>query len=431
MAAFVSAYSFFIIFTTNHKSLSLTSRSFCGAIAMISDGGDDKGCDGQSSVVSLRIDGPIEDTLQKNCSIESGITSNSPASGEPNDGTISTQPKAKPVPTGDQQLSTVLPAQGLSKSRKKKLEKRERARQKKLERKANEKAKRLADAIAQGRDLEEERRFVEERTRSGDRQRHLDEIWEAKRQEAKERRRFEICIDLGARRRSEDDGTTKKEKKRIRAVFEEAMREREIASLAQQIRYCYSYNKKSPNPVFASVTGLTLARENVGAEDDPSYDYPTVRELLERETGFLEWNRRMFDCTEKPLEEYYALSVTASNTMSSEGINPIEDSNQKRIVYLTSDSSNTLEKLDDKTVYVIGGIVDRNRLKRATIDRAEGELKVETAKLPLQEYLMKNNISMTTTKVLTVNHVFDILLKYRYFNDWNKAFAEVLPSRKV
>lgn len=334
---------------------------------------------------------------------------------------------------GDIQPSNVVSLpQGLSKNRKKKLEKRERARQKKLERKANEKAKRLADAIAQGRDLEEERKFAEERTRSGDRQRRLDDIWDAKRKEAKERGRFEICIDLGARRRNEDDGTTTNEKRTIRSMFEEAMREREIASLAQQIRYCYSYNKKSPNPVFASVTGLTIARESPGAEDDLRYDYPTVRELLERETGFLEWNRRMFDCTEKPLEEYYGLSATTSNTMSSEGMKEIEDSTQKNIVYLTSDSPNTLDKLEDNTIYVIGGIVDRNRLKRATIDRAEGELKVETAKLPLQEYLLNNNIFMTTTKVLTVNHVFDILLKYRqHGNDWNKAFGEVLPSRKV
>ena len=320
--------------------------------------------------------------------------------------------------------------QGLSKNRKKKLEKRERARQKKLERKATEKAKRLAEAIAQGRDLEEERKFVEERTRSGDRQKHLDEIWETKRKEAKETGRFEICIDLGARS-SEDNDII--DKRKIRAAFEEAMREREIASLAQQIRYCYSYNKKSPNPVFASVTGLTIPRESPVGEDHLSHDYPTVRELLEKETGFPQWIRRMFDCTERPLEEYYGLSDAATSTVpSSVEKNEIEDATPKKIVYLTSDSTNSLDQLEDNTVYVIGGIVDRNRLKRATINRAEGELKVETAKLPLQEYLLTNNISMTTTKVLTVNHVFDVLLKYRqHGNDWNKAFAEVLPSRKV
>ena len=366
-------------------------------------------------------DGPAEVPRPTNCSIESGIATEGPASRESYIGAISTTAKGEmATAVTDQKSKNISLPQGLSKNRKKKLEKREHAKQKKVERKAAEKAKRMADAIAQGRDLLAERKFVEERTRSGDRRRHLDEIWDAKRKEARAEGRFEICIDLGARRRS-DDGISSAGRM-IRAVFEESMREGEVASLAKQVRYCYSYNKRSPNPVFASVTGLTRAREIPTRENTLGSDFPTVRELLERESGLAEWNRRMFDCTEKTLEEFYGLVTTETCV----------EQNQKKIIYLTSDSQNTLEQLEDGTVYVIGGIVDRNRLKRATIDRAEDELKVETAKLPLQEYLLANNISMTTTKVLTVNHVFDILLKYRqHDNNWNKAFGEVLPSRKV
>ena len=378
--------------------------------------------DNVSSSTQTNVDVPGDHSRSINSTIAStGGTTETLASRESdNDSPIC--PTTAEVPT---QTSTVIVRNPetqhqqlpLSKNRKKKLEKRERARQKKLERKAAEKAQRLADAIAQGRDLDAERKFVEERTKSGDRQRYLDEVWETKRTEASDR--FEICIDLGGR--NEEDG--------IRAVFEKAMREREVASLAQQIRYCYSYNRKSPNPVFSSVTGLTRARDI--PIDILGSDFPTVRELLERETGFPEWNRRMFECTEQPLEEYYGLSVATnvSETVISE---TNQGTRQKTIVYLTSDSPNTLEHLENDAVYVIGGIVDRNRLKRATIDRAQDELKVETAKLPLQEYLLANNISMTTTKVLTVNHVFDILLKYRqHGDDWNKAFEIVLPSRKV
>jgi tRNA (guanine9-N1)-methyltransferase len=333
---------------------------------------------------------------------------------------------------------------GLSKNRKKKLEKRERARQKKLERKAAEKAKRLATAIAQGRDIAAEKKFVEERTLSGDRRRRLDEIWDSKRKEARTEERFEICVDMGARRRHCDNGDEIRgagDGRIIRAIFEEAMREREVASLAQQIRYCYAYNKKSPNPVLTAVTGLSRKRETPTRDDDDACGsgFPTVRELLERETGFPEWNRRMFDCTERTLEDYYGFSSTTIDDTVGENHperaleSPSTSSvPQQKIVYLTSDSQTTLECLENNAVYVIGGIVDRNRLKRATIDRAENELNVETAKLPLQEYLLANNISMSTTKVLTVNHVFDILLKYRqHGNDWNKAFKDVLPSRKV
>ena len=96
-----------------------------------------------------------------------------------------------------------------------------------------------------------------------------------------------------------------------------------------------------------------------------------------------------------------------------------------KLVYLTSDSDNTLEHLDDSKIYVIGGIVDRNRLKCATLNRAK-ELGIATAKLPISQHL-----KLFSTKVLTTNHVFEILLKYRENNnDWKQALVEVLPKRK-
>lgn len=213
------------------------------------------------------------------------------------------------------------------------------------------------------------------------------------------------------------------------------------------------------NPVFATVTGLSRKNNSVGGSDDSSaVNNPTtttVRTILERETGFCEWKRRGFECVEKSLEEYYGLNKNDNTTNRSKNNNNSNsddkedkdkdedegDSNtrrgwsstrNKKIVYLTSDSSTTLDTLDDDTIYVIGGIVDRNRLRYATMNRAQKELNgVQTAKLPLTEYLLKNNSQMSSTKVLTVNHVFDIMLKYKQFNnDWGRAFQDVLPRRK-
>lgn len=38
---------------------------------------------------------------------------------------------------------------------------------------------------------------------------------------------------------------------------------------------------------------------------------------------------------------------------------------------------------------------------------------------------------MTTRKVLTVNQVFDILVHWIDHRDWARAFAEVVPKRKL
>lgn len=44
---------------------------------------------------------------------------------------------------------------------------------------------------------------------------------------------------------------------------------------------------------------------------------------------------------------------------------------KEKLVYLTSDSPHTLTAWDRSATYIIGGIVDRNRLKGATMRKAE------------------------------------------------------------
>jgi tRNA (guanine9-N1)-methyltransferase len=168
------------------------------------------------------------------------------------------------------------------------------------------------------------------------------------------------------------------------------MTDKELGSLANQIRYCYAANRRTDNPVYLSISSLE----------------GKVRELLDKVNGFPEqWEGRAFRCSDKSLVEMH----------------PDKD----KLVYLTSDSEHTLEHLDDSKIYVIGGIVDRNRLKRAAISRAES-LGVANARLPIAEYL-----NLVTTKVLTTNHVFEILVKYRQLgNKWKEAMLEVLPNRK-
>lgn len=54
------------------------------------------------------------------------------------------------------------------------------------------------------------------------------------------------------------------------------------------------------------------------------------------------------------------------------------------------------------------------------------ESNIRTARLPIGRYLA----SLTTRKVLTVNQVFEILVKWVETRDWEKALYSVIPKRK-
>lgn len=68
-----------------------------------------------------------------------------------------------------------------------------------------------------------------------------------------------------------------------------------------------------------------------------------------------------------------------------------------KLVYLTADSENVVEELDESRVYIVGGLVDRNRHKNICFKKAT-ELGITNARLPIDRY-----IDMKTRSVLTIN----------------------------
>jgi len=238
---------------------------------------------------------------------------------------------------------------------------------KREQRKAQIKQAKRIKAEAEGRDLDKERKEQLEREKSGEGRKRRDAL------KMKYMKTIETSFGVG-----------------FDCSFENQMTSKETNSLASQIRYAYAANKRSKNPCQIYVSSLK----------GPTFDF------MSKVCGFPDnWTRWGFQCSDKDLVEMLP--------------------NKSKLVYLTSDSKNELEHLDDDKIYIIGGIVDRNRLSRAAINRAEA-LGLETAKLPISSYF-----KLVTTKVLTCNHVFEILLKYReYGNDWKKAMLDVLPQRK-
>jgi tRNA (guanine9-N1)-methyltransferase len=114
----------------------------------------------------------------------------------------------------------------------------------------------------------------------------------------------------------------------------------------------------------------------------------------------------------------------ASEEPSSNPEAPTSSKSEPQIVYLTSDSPNTLTVLSPNTSYIIGGIVDKNRHKGLCYKRA-CELGIPTAKLPIGEYM-----TMQSRSVLAINHVVEIMLKWLETGGWGEAFLSVIPKRK-
>lgn len=114
------------------------------------------------------------------------------------------------------------------------------------------------------------------------------------------------------------------------------------------------------------------------------------------------------------------------------------------LVYLSADSEDELATLSPNDIYIIGGIVDRNRYKNLCQGKAE-KLGIRTARLPIGKFL-----EVEGRKVLTVNQasaplsrlrhrtfhtadeqVFSILVEYVERQDWRAAFEAVIPPRKI
>ncbi|GKY95048.1 hypothetical protein MPSEU_000469100 [Mayamaea pseudoterrestris] len=261
----------------------------------------------------------------------------------------------------------------MSKNQLKKLKRWEQKMVIKQRRKEQERAAKVAKALAVGRDIEEERRQQAATYGKGRMRQYKLDKWKARLQQGSS---LQICVD---------------------GSFESSMTAKEINSLALQLRYCYASNRRccsaSGNALPCGYTFTSSGGETL--------------KHLQNVSGFDEWKNWGFQHSPLSLGDYYKDKLS-------------------QVVYLTCDSEHTLTELASDKIYVIGGIVDRNRLKRAAMDRAEA-LGVSTAKLPIDDHLKK----MPSTRVLTCNHVFDLLLKCREHNgDWKKALMEVLPTRK-
>ena len=92
---------------------------------------------------------------------------------------------------------------------------------------------------------------------------------------------------------------------------------------------------------------------------------------------------------------------------------------------MTAEADEVINEVEPGVVYVIGGMVDRNRLPGICHERAK-KMNLKTRRIPIRE-----NIKFNARCVLTVNHVFEILLNRMNGKSWPESLLSVLPNRKI
>ncbi|QSL66883.1 hypothetical protein MERGE_001270 [Pneumocystis wakefieldiae] len=175
--------------------------------------------------------------------------------------------------------------------------------------------------------------------------------------------------------------------------FDDKMIDKEIVSLSSQLTRCYSDNRRCAYPIELYVTSF----EGRLAE--------RMRTVLKSQ--HISWRGIQF------LDQSYDILYEK------------EGFRKEDFIYLTADSENTIYELDKSKIYIIGGLVDKNRYKNLCLDKAKSQ-GIYTAQLPI-----KDHIKMGSRKVLTVNQVLKIMHQWIEIKDWEKAFLNVIPSRKL
>ncbi len=254
--------------------------------------------------------------------------------------------------------------------------------------------------------------------------------------------------------------------------FDDLMSEKERISLASQLTRVYSDNSRAPYQAHLMVTSwggalkqrfdtvLNKHYENWRDVRFEEADFANValtakEKMVGRRGGKLAAAFEKYATTEAILGKQEATSanpggLTETTPATTAGEGPIASTNthpeppessavpnvtaqlqlpakvlpEPEVIYLTSDSPNTLDELKPHSTYIVGGLVDKNRHKgicyRTACDRG-----TKTAKLPIGDYM-----EMQSRFVLATNHVVEIMLRWLECGDWGEAFLKVIPKRK-
>lgn len=266
------------------------------------------------------------------------------------------------------------PTTGLSKNKLRKLKRQQAVEARKQERRARERAARQA--------AREERRQANADRMSAMTEEEL-EVWREEKARKVEERRHQ----KQEKKKKLSDAMRNGQRIVVDADFGELMTEKECRSLTQQLSYSYSANGRAEVPSHLIVTGIK----------------GTMAQTLDKQIpGWKNW----------------------AATIVSDSYLDYFKGEEGHLVYLTADSPNELQELDPRKIYIVGGLVDRNRHKGLCLEKAERQ-GIATARLPIGHFMQ-----LQSSQVMCTNHVVEMLIRWLEFKNWESAFRAVIPIRK-
>ena len=164
--------------------------------------------------------------------------------------------------------------------------------------------------------------------------------------------------------------------------FSKEMCLKELISLRKQIKLCYSLGRRRESKILVA---------SFDEEKVPSMD----------KLNYRNWKRS-------------AVEFVTDNVETMKG--PWSE-----IVYLSPDAEETLDHVRGDVLYVIGGIVDKVVKRNMSLNRATA-MNAKTVRFPVREYLVRRGSEKTTKTELNIDTAYDILLRRRQGETWDKIF---------
>jgi len=175
--------------------------------------------------------------------------------------------------------------------------------------------------------------------------------------------------------------------------FVHMMTPKEVCKLARQIRYSYGMNNKMGRPFELHLTQVV----NDGAV--------------------------MQEC-QRQIDGFDSVLICKTDR------HPTDIFDCSKLVYLTPDAKDDLLAIEKDKIYIVGGLVDENVIKGASLNYAKTK-KISTARLPIGTYMVNPSTPRSSARaVLTIDQVTHLLAMICCGSQWPQALQECIPKRK-